>query len=339
MTVLLAADIGGTKTLVQVCHIDGATLTTQYQQRYNSQDYDTFDALLTDVYRHAALESVTTACFAVAGPVATDSNSAQVTNLPWQLHRQPLQTRFNIRNLALINDFTAAALGVSTLQQHELVTLQSGMDNEAAHKLIIGAGTGFGVAQLLVVNNSPWVLASEAGHADFAPNSAQQRNLLEYLAQRYAQVSIEHLLSGQGLVNIFEFMCASHNASETHFAQIQSAADPAAAISQAATAGEPLACQALELFTAIYGSVAGNLALTTLPYGGVYVCGGIAAKIIDFMQQPAFIRAFSNKSKMTALMAQFPVHVIMAADIGLAGARLHALQTLPDPYSKSRDSI
>jgi len=317
MTRILAADIGGTKTLLQLGEVRGKRYRVIDEKRFDSQDYLSFDDVLTSFLNGAALSSIQSACFAVAGPIATNGASANVTNLPWTLDCRKLMKRFNVNRLALVNDFHAVAVGIDTLSDNDVITLQKGQHQNHGAQLVVGAGTGLGVAQRFWSGYAYQVQAAEAGHAGFAPANEQQRRLLEFLAKDHPCVSREHVLSGQGIVAIYRFLCQQSKQ------MCQTLIDPGQISHIASTpdADEHKVCQeTLALFFEIYGSECGNLALTTLPYGGVYIAGGIAAKNRESLKASGFVDAFCNKNKMGKLLATFPIHVIKDETIGLNGA-------------------
>ena len=323
MTRILAADIGGTKTLLQLGEVRGKRYRVNNEQRFDSQAYDKFDEVLSEFLGAAGQPAIQCACFAVAGPVATDGSGANVTNLPWTLDSRKLMKRFGINRLTLVNDFHAVAAGIDTLSGNDVITLQRGQPQSHGAQLIIGAGTGLGVAQRFWDGYAYQVQAAEAGHAGFSPATEQQRRLLEFLAIDHPCVSREHVLSGQGMVAIYRFLCQQSQQ------MCQTLIDPAqiSLIANTPDADEHKVCQeTLALFFEIYGSECGNLALMTLPYGGIYIAGGIAAKNLEALKASAFVDAFCNKNKMSKLLTTLPIHVIKDESIGLNGALYLASQ-------------
>lgn len=323
---LLAADIGGTKTLVALFQADDqGRLTNERVQRYDSPAFADFDLVVERFLETEARGAdIAAACVAVAGPVKRTERGAvaQVTNLPWRLDSQRLEQRFGIDVVNLINDFEAVGYGIETLNAEDLVVLQAGRVRRQGPRVVIGAGTGLGVAQLVWAGDHYEIMPSEGGHVDFAPNGAEQVGLLEFLAEHYGHVSVERVLSGNGLVNIYEYLCVQHPAEVVgELRERMGREDPPAAIADyAAQHGESLAAQALNLFVSIYGAHSGNLALTALPYGGLYVAGGIAPKIIDRLRDGRFMEAFSDKGRMSDLTAEIPVFTVIQPQVGLMGA-------------------
>lgn len=327
---LIYGDIGGTKTLLRaaVCFEDKTE--PFHEQRYDSQAYDDFSKILTDFLDKAGMNKSghypVSACFAIAGPIV--SQQAKLTNLPWLMDASLLATEFSIPNVKLINDFEAIALGIEKLSRDDLATLQCGVTSPPAMRVVLGAGTGMGVAWAHWQDDRYIPLPTEGGHIDFAPTTPLQIELLDYLTKKFGHVSIERVLSGSGLTNIFNFLQADP-ARYPGIAAIDLNADSGATITQLALEQQhPIAQQALEMFVEIYGAYAGNLALVGLCRSGVYIAGGIAPRIIDTLKQGGFMRAFQNKGRFSGLMSEIPVHVIMNPQVGLLGAGLEAQQLI-----------
>ena len=323
---VIAGDIGGTKTLLQLGELRGKRFRVSNEQRFDSQAYPKFDEVLSKFLGAAGQPAIHSACFAVAGPVATDGSAANVTNLPWTLDSRKLMKHFNINRLTLVNDFHATAAGIDTLSGNDVISLQRGQPQRHGAQLVIGAGTGLGVAQRFWSGYAYQVQAAEAGHAGFAPATEQQRRLLEFLAVDHPCVSREHVLSGQGMVAIYRFLCQQGQQ------MCQTLIDPAqiSILANSPEADEYKVCkETLALFFEIYGSECGNLALTTLPHGGIYIAGGIAAKNLDALKASAFVEAFYNKNKMAKLLKTMPIHVIKDESVGLNGAIHLAIQAAP----------
>ncbi len=347
--IILAGDIGGTKTWLQIADYSPGSLakhspvkdrfTVLFERRYASAQYASFDILLQGFLQAAqqdGLPSVEQGCIGVAGPVTdslTGNDAASVTNLPWQLNVPQLAAQHKLHHLYLINDFQAIAFGLEMLAADEMMLLQKGdvsADGTTAPKIVIGAGTGLGQALLVwrgETNDGHYeVIPSEGGHADFAPGGDEQRELLSFLAKRQARVSVEDVLSGRGLVNIYHYLADKYPAdvSETLNAAMVNG-DAAAAVGEAGVAAaNSLAGRALDLFVAVYGVQAGNFALTCMAKGGVYIAGGIATKIQGFFTREPFLAAFQNKGSMQQLMKSIPVKLVLNPQVGLKGAALVA---------------
>lgn len=320
---VLAGDIGGTKTLLQLAGVRDGAIRPIREARFDSAAYRDFDSLLGEFMR-AAASTLDAACFGVAGPI--HGQSAKITNLEWTIDAAEAGARLGIGSVCLINDFSAVGHGIEALHQDDLITLQAGEPEARGTRAVLGAGTGLGEGILVWQGGHYLALPTEGGHVDFAPADEVQDGLLHYLRQLYGHVSYERILSGAGLVKIFEYLTRSrHEAVTASLRQAMQENDPAAAISAFGLDGsDPAAVRALDLFISIYGAQAGNLALNTLASGGVYVAGGIAPKIIARLRQGGFMGAFQDKGRFSGLMRRIPVHVVMNPKVGLIGAALVA---------------
>lgn len=328
---VLAGDIGGTKTLLQLAQFSGGDTRGRVicEQRYESHAYPGLLPMIREFLQAAVGEDTdfpSKACFGVAGPIkqTAEGQSVKVTNLPWDIDTASLAHATAIQKIRLINDFQAVGYGIESLTGDELAVLQEGRENSTAPRLVIGPGTGLGVGLLIRQGDHYEALPSEGGHIDFAPTDALQIELLHYLLQRFERVSCERVISGPGLEHIYEFLCAKAP-DQPKLVRRQSTDDLAAAISELALKGEDaLAREALALFIRLCGAYAGNLALLSLPYGGVYIAGGIAPKIIDAFKTGAFMQSFTAKGRMSALLQAIPVRVVLNPRVGLLGAAVAA---------------
>lgn len=328
---VLAGDLGGTKTLLLIAEYDGARLRRLREERYRSDAYEGLLPMVRAFLSAAGADAagIGHACFGIAGPVETvadDAQRARVTNLPWDLDSRRLAADLDLAGVRLINDFQAVGYGIDALEQDAFATLQEGRPVPGGPRALIGAGTGLGEGLLVWQRDHYEVLASEGGHTDFAPTDAEQTALLEALRRRYGHVSWERVLSGHGLANVFEHLPRAPGERPTP--ELEAAlqeGDPAAHISAFALAGrDPLAERALTCFVRIYGAQAGNLALTFLATGGVFVAGGIAPKILPRLRAGPFLEAFRDKGRLSDLLAAIPVRVILDPEVGLLGAALAA---------------
>ena len=328
MQSILSADIGGTKTILQLSKHNSGHCEIIKKQTFASADFPQFLPLVESFI--SDIESIDAACLAVAGPVQRNSHdvNAKVTNLPWELNDLDLQNKLSIPRVYLINDFQAIGYSIEHLSAHDLKILQDGKEQKHGVRAVIGAGTGLGQAILVYQNPGYQVLGTEGGHVDFAPNSEIEVGLYQFLNSRYSHVSYERVLSGQGLVNIFQFLLeiTEQSEKETH-ENILQAEDVAAAISQQAQANSNnLAVYAIEIFCRIYGAQAGNLALSCLASGGVYIAGGIAAKNLALIDGSEFLTAFNAKGRMQTLTENMPVKIITNPEAGLLGAMQYAIR-------------
>ncbi|WP_455218591.1 glucokinase [Kaarinaea lacus] len=323
---ILAGDIGGTKTILQISQYTDHKFTVLAEDRFDSKSYLSFDLLLSQFLEQNQVQGqvLDSACIGVAGPVA--QKEAKVTNLPWRLDSTALANEFAIPRFTLVNDFQAVGYGIEQLGAADLTTLQVGKAVDRGVRAVIGAGTGVGHAVLAWCSDGYQVLSSEAGHSSFAPVNELQQELLRYLAQQFDVVSVERALSGPGIANIFQFFCAREPdqlTEELSHATRQQEITPVV-VEFAMAKKDPLAVKTLDMFVEIYGAAAGNLALFTMATGGVYIAGGIAPRIIDSLLQDHFINAFNNKSKMQHLLSDIPVKVVTNPKVGLLGAAVYA---------------
>jgi glucokinase len=270
-----------------------------------------------------------TACFGLPGPVV--HGECETPNLPWRVVAAELARRFSIPEVLLLNDLEATAHSVSALESSELVRLSDAEQGELGRpRGLIAAGTGLGMAILVPDGSGFRPLASEGGHVEFAPQNALEAELLRFLQRELEHVSIERVVSGPGLVRVYEFFCERGSPAPNPQVALRIAASPSEApalITQ--SAGECAACAAaLDLFIAVYGAVAGNLALTAYATGGLYVAGGIAPKILPVLQRGGFLRAFNAKGRLASLTRRVPVHVVLNEQAPLFGAAAHAARRL-----------
>ncbi len=339
MTVLLAGDIGGTKTILRLVRQEAnSTWSTLNEQKFVSADFPSLTPLVQHFLSQVQSQSDTStppqrACFAIAGPIV--DQKAQLTNLPWQVDAAALSQELGIERVALINDFSAVGYGVLVLPPQDLLTLQKGERMAEGPIAVIGAGTGLGEAYLVSHEGRYQVFPSEGGHVDFAPRSQEEWDLGCYLLERnpeWGRISLERIVSGMGIVSIYEFLrdTGRGEAIATVESALQKGSnttetpDPAAQISQAAEAGNSMAEHVLDLFISAYGSAAGNLALKFLPDGGLYVAGGIAPKLAGRLQEGLFMKAFLHKGRLGKRLQSIPVQVVVNAQVGLIGAAAYA---------------
>ncbi|RLJ67827.1 glucokinase [Sulfurisoma sediminicola] len=306
----LAGDIGGTKVLLALVDDSGTIVA---ERRLASADFSTFDALLGE-FRRGNAAALDGGCLAVAGPVADDGRSATITNLPWIIDAAALEREFAIAagSLRLVNDFAGAAMGVAVVGPDDLVTIQAGEPDPAGVKLVVGAGTGLGMAVLLRSNNGWRVLPSEGGHVGFAPADATQARIWSALTEQHGRVTCERVISGPGLAAIHQVLAGEQ-------------LEPAG-ISERALAGDAAARQSVDVFLAAYGAFAGDMAMAVMARGGVYLAGGIAARILPLLQSGNFLAAFNAKAEHAALVERMAVHVVTDPRLGLRGAAQLALQ-------------
>ncbi|MFN0150798.1 MAG: glucokinase [bacterium] len=323
---VLAGDIGGTKTLLGIYEKGPAGWIRHAEQNSPSRSAASLDDLV-DAFVRAHPIPFEAACLGIAGPV--QGNRVKATNLPWNVDGAEIARRINTPAISLINDFAAQTLGVLEIGADELVALNPDAAplDAGAPAAAIGAGTGLGEAILARVGTRPVAISTEGGHCDFAPRNEIEIDLLRHLQKRFGRVSYERILSGPGLANVYRFLKESgaHPEDAALRDAIAGAPDPSPLISRAAIEdNDPLASRALELFVTIYGAEAGNLALRAIARGGVFVTGGIAAKILPRLRTGEFLRAFIDKGRLSSLVATFPVFVVLNPNTGLLGAAAEA---------------
>jgi glucokinase len=320
---ILAGDIGGTKTVLALFEEEGGRLSLVRDTTEPSRDFPSLEAILRRFLDTGVTPKITAACFGVAGVVA--GGRCTTTNLPWTLDERSVADAIATPRVMLLNDLEAAAWGVMNLPSAALISLQSGIARRA-NMVLIAAGTGLGEALMVWAGASHTVVASEGGHADFAPRSEREAELLAYLRREFGHVSYERVLSGPGLFNIYRFLRDTGGTVEPQWLRDRlESGDPGAVVTGVGLAGEhPLCVEALELFASIYGAEAGNLALKALAVGGVFVGGGIAPKIHPKLTDGGFIRAFRDKGRFGALLESIPVQLVRDPRAPLLGAALVA---------------
>lgn len=339
MTLLLAGDIGGTKTNLRLVEAaaDPSSWQTLHEATYPSQNYPDLVPIFGE-FMTGRTEKPEKACFAIAGPVV--NNRVKLTNLSWILDNQRLGTEMGIDRVSLINDFAAIGYGVLGLKSADLYTLQGGELDPEAPIAVIGAGTGLGEAFVIKQGSNHRIFATEGGHADFAPRNELEFQLLKYLREKYnvGRISVERVVSGQGIVAIYQFlrdrqMCQESpevgDVVRTWEREIggEKTVDPAATIAIAATEKrDMLSERTMQMFIEAYGAEVGNLALKLLPKGGLYIAGGIAAKNHKLLESEGFMQAFTDKGRVRNLLEKVPMQIILNQQVGLIGAAICAAQ-------------
>ncbi|HEX6467432.1 MAG TPA: glucokinase [Terriglobales bacterium] len=318
---ILAGDIGGTSTRLAYFDVVNGRLSVLAEHIYRSHEYRSLEAAVAEFIAEQK-KKVQVACFGIAGPV--HNRTVSTPNLPWKIDATALERELGIARVFLLNDLEASAYGLAELEAKDYAVLSPGSGGPVGNRVVIAAGTGLGEAGLYWDGKSHHPFASEGGHVDFAPVNDLQIELLQFLRKKFSgRVSVERVLSGPGLFNIYEFLRDSGKAKEEPWLkeQLQQAKDPSAVISQNGMSGKsPLCDQVLKVFTEIYGSEAGNLALKMMATGGVYIGGGIAPKILQRLQRPEFMHEFTDKGRLSPLLKQTPVRVVLNDKVGLLGA-------------------
>jgi glucokinase len=316
---ILAGDIGATNSRLAFFSERGGRLQPIAEATYPSRDHANLEAIVKEFISAHDLP-IDAAYFGVAGPVR--HGRSDTTNLPWDVDARQLARALHLGRVGLLNDLEAHAHGISMLAAEDFVTLSQGAPDASGNAAVIAAGTGLGEAGLYWDGQQHHPFAGEGGHTSFAPDDSLQIELLEFLRQEFGHVSWERVVSGPGLHNLYRFLRDTGRGEEPNWLRCEmQRSDPSAVISQAALAGTSSLCQqALDLFVALYGAEAGNLALKLMATGGVYVGGGIAPKILQKLTDATFMRAFVAKGRLEPLLSQIPVRIIMNDQVALLGA-------------------
>ena len=320
---ILAGDIGGTNTRLALVAAKNRVMQILVERTFPSRERTSLEAVIEEFLAVRPCD-LTRASFGIAGPVR--DGRCEATNLPWVVDSKNVAKRLRLKRVGLINDLLANAYGIALLKGKDFVSLNKGSRNAKGNLAIISAGTGLGEAGAYWDGQEHRPFASEGGHSDFAPRNHLEVELLDYSMKRYRRVSYERLVSGPGLVLVYEFLRDTGKSKEPSWlAEELRVGDPAPIISQYALDGKSQLClKALELFVSFYGAEAGNLALKVMATGGVYLGGGIAPKIISKLKEPEFMNAFTAKGRMRTLLKDIPVRVIMNPKTALLGAARHA---------------
>jgi glucokinase len=319
----LAADIGGTKTNVGLFIPGKKKPRLQEVETYASRDARNFETILERfVKKHAS--SVASACFGIAGPVVNGRSKA--TNFPWVVSENGIRDHFQWNHVRLVNDLEATASSIPVLDRKQICRLNRVRARKDGNIGIVAPGTGFGEALLVRQGGDFRVVPSEGGHVDFAPNTEEEVSLWRYLREQWGHVSVERVLSGPGLLSIYQWLKDSGRYQEPAWlVERMGITDPAPVIAKTALeSGLPLCRQAMVHFVSILGAVSANLALTAMTFGGIYVGGGIPPKILPFLREDIFLQAFTDKGRFKGFMEKIPVMVILDSRAALVGAAIIA---------------
>ena len=325
---LLAGDIGGTKTNLAVFSSETGWRKPFAEATYASINYTDLESLVREFLAQHDF-TIDRASFGVAGPVV--AGHASITNLPWMMDEQQLQQSLHIPSVRLMNDLDAIAHSVPHLDSQDLYVLNKGQAIPGGAIAVIAPGTGLGEAFLTWDGSQYKAHTSEGGHADFAPANSLQVELLRYLMVRFPHVSFERLCSGKGIPNIYDYLKDSGYAEQPQWLaeQLAAAQDRSPVIVNNAL-DKDNACElcvaTLNVFASILAAEASNLALKVLATGGVYIGGGIPPRILSYLQNNQFMQAFTHKGRLTPLLTQMPVHVILNAKVALLGAAIHGFE-------------
>lgn len=326
---ILAGDVGATKTNLALFEVVGDTLIMQNQQQFSSREFSNLNEVIIAFGKETSTLTIDAACFGIAGPIIKEG--CHTTNLPWKITSSQLQEYLGTHKVRLLNDLEATAYGMLHLPEDDFIDLNPSGENTEGNRAVIAAGTGLGEAMLYYDGTDYHPIGSEGGHSDFAPVTEQQDALLQWMRNRYGEhVSYERILSGPGIYALYEFLHESGFApqpdSMIHLPQNK---DRSAMITECAlTQNDPLCMASLRLFTEIYAAEAGNLALKTMSLGGLYIGGGIAPKILPIITGRHFMHSFSNKGRFEGLLRNIQVKIALNPDAALLGAAHFAVDKL-----------
>ena len=319
---ILAGDVGGTKVHLALYDFTHGNLQHSRDERFPAKDYSGLEEIVREFL---GADLVSSACFGVPGPVR--DGRLRLTNLPWTLDSRELAQNLKIQHVFLINDLEANGYGVAELKADQIYTLSEGDPSQIGNRALIAAGTGLGEG-LLAWNGKIHVpMPSEGGHVDYAPRNEDEIDLLRYLKQKYnGRISFERVVSGMGLTNIYDFLRDVRGMEEPAWLRDRLAAeDPNAVITELALAAKSEICErALDMFVSAYGAESGNLALKILSIGGLYIGGGIAPRILEKLKDGTFMRSFTDKGRLSQLLINMPVRVILESRAALLGAAAYA---------------
>jgi len=327
--VILAGDIGGTKTNLALFELVNGKLETIVQEQFASKDYEKFMDLIISFKEKNSIEKIEALCLGIAGPIIDER--CRTTNLPWDIKASELKEEFGITSVKLLNDLESTAYGMLYLDEEEFINLNPTGRKKKGNIAVIAAGTGLGEAILYFDGKGYNPIGTEGGHTDFAPITSQQDELLTWLRRRYpGHVSYERIVSGIGIYTLYEFL------TETNFApqpqamlNLEDGVDKSAMVSECALEqNDPLCLEALRLFAEIYAAEAGNLALKSMSLGGVYIGGGIAPKILPIIKSEYFLNAFFSKGRFEDLLRVMELKVSLNQETALIGSARYAFDKL-----------
>ncbi|MBF0273924.1 MAG: glucokinase [Nitrospinae bacterium] len=319
---LIAGDIGGTKTLLS-CYQKDDLRTSLYKKRYPCKGFGSLEEIIKVFIEEFNIDpTISKACFALAGPIK--NGHCTITNLPWEMEEPSIQSEFGFQKVKFINDFEAVGYGIQVLNDDEFITLNKGEETKEGTIAVLGAGTGLGEAYMNFSQeqNRYIVYPTEGGHSSFSPHNELEIHFLQYLMTKEEHVSFEGILAGKGLVKMYSFLKESGRFTESEkINEEMKTNDSAAVISQYGLNNEDKLCEeALDLFASIYGVESSNLALKFFALGGVYLAGGISPKIKEKLLDGTFMKSFLHKGKFRDFLTKIPVKIVMNEESGLIGA-------------------
>ncbi len=320
---ILAGDVGGTKVHLALYDFTNGKLKYTREERFPAKDYSGLEAIVTEFL---GADKATAACFGVPGPVR--DGRLRLTNLPWTLDSREISHNLGIDHVFLINDLEANGYGIAELSAEQVYTLSEGDPSQIGNRALIAAGTGLGEGLLTWNGRIHVPFPSEGGHADYAPRNEDEIDLLRFLKQKYnGRISFERVISGMGMTSIYEFLREVRGVEEPAWLaeQIAAAHDANSVITEMALAAKSEICEkTLDMFVSAYGAEAGNLALKVLSVSGLYVGGGIAPRILEKLKDGTFMKAFTDKGRLSQLLINMPVRVILESRAAVLGAAAYA---------------
>src|ERR1019366_2344045 len=320
---ILAGDVGGTKVNLALYDFIDGNLKHARDKQYPAKEYSGLEEIVKEFI---VSEKVTAACFGVPGPVR--DGRLRLTNLPWTLDSRELAAHLKIDYVFLINDLQANGYGIAELGADQIYTLSEGDARQIGNRALISAGTGLGEAFMIWDGRDYVPYPSEGGHSDYAPRNEDEIDLLRFLKQKYnGRISFERVVSGMGMTNIYDFLREVRGVEEPAWLakRISDAADPNTVITELALAAKSEICEkTLEMFVSAYGAEAGNLALKVLSVGGMYIGGGIGPRILEKLKDGSFMKAFTDKGRLSQLLINMPVRVILESRAAVLGAAAYA---------------
>ncbi|MGA7858243.1 MAG: glucokinase [Terracidiphilus sp.] len=320
---ILAGDVGGTKVHLALYDFTNGKLEHTRDERYAAKEYAGLEEIVKEFL---GADKVTAACFGVPGPVR--DGRLRLTNLPWTLDSRELSAGLGIQHVFLINDLEANGYGIAELQADQIYTLSEGDPGQTGNRALIAAGTGLGQGVLTWNGRIHVPFPSEGGHVDYAPRNEDEIDLLRFLKQKYnGRISFERVVSGMGMTNIYDFLREARGMEEPAWLaeRMAAAGDPNAVITELGLAAKSEICEkTLDMFVSAYGAEAGNLALKVLSVGGMYVGGGIAPRILEKLKDGTFMKAFTDKGRLSQLLINTPVRIILESRAALMGAAAFA---------------
>jgi glucokinase len=319
---ILAGDVGGTKVHLALYDFTKGSLQHTRDERFPAKDYSGLEEIVKEFL---GADEVTSACFGVPGPVR--DGRLRLTNLPWTLDSRELSQNLKIQHIFLINDLEANGYGIAELKSDQIYTLSEGDPGQTGNRALIAAGTGLGEGILIWNGKQHTPYPSEGGHTDYAPRNEDEIDLLRYLKQKYnGRISFERVVAGMGITNIYDFLRDVRGMEEPAWLRDRLASeDPNAVITELGLSGKSELCEkTLDMYVSAYGAEAGNLALKILSVGGLYIGGGIAPRILDKLKDGTFMRSFTDKGRLSQLLINMPVRVILESRAALLGAAAYA---------------